>query len=69
MCQQPLTSQFHNVIMLIENFFHYDITLVPGIGFHSFVDGILYAVTFSVSVFTGVLAATALVDHQRGWRA
>ena len=40
------------------------ITPVLGIGFHSFVDGIIYAVTFSVSVFTGVLAAIGMVLHE-----
>jgi zinc and cadmium transporter len=40
------------------------ITPALGIGFHSLVDGIIYAVTFSVSVFTGVLAATGMVLHE-----
>lgn len=40
------------------------ITPVLGIGFHSFVDGIIYAVTFNVSVFTGVLAAIGMVLHE-----
>jgi len=35
-----------------------------GIGFHSFIDGVIYAVTFSVSVFTGVLAAIGMVLHE-----
>jgi len=35
-----------------------------GIGFHSFIDGIIYAVTFNVSVFTGVLAAIGMVLHE-----
>ncbi|MBW3018667.1 ZIP family metal transporter [Candidatus Woesearchaeota archaeon] len=35
-----------------------------GIGFHSFIDGIIYSVTFNVSVFTGVLAAIGLVMHE-----
>jgi len=35
-----------------------------GIGFHSFVDGIIYSVTFSVSVFTGTLAALGMVLHE-----
>ena len=40
--------------------------LVPllGIGFHSFLDGIIYSVTFNVSVFTGVLAAIGMVLHE-----
>ncbi len=40
--------------------------LVPlvGIGFHSFLDGIIYSVTFTVSVFTGVIAGTGMVLHE-----
>lgn len=45
---------------------HYAIGLVPmlGIGFHSFIDGIIYSITFSVSMFTGVLAGTGMVLHE-----
>lgn len=35
-----------------------------GIAFHSLVDGIIYAVTFQVSVFTGILAAIGMVLHE-----
>ena len=44
----------------------YGIGLVPmlGIGFHSFIDGVIYSITFSVSTFTGVLAATGMVLHE-----
>ena len=44
----------------------YAIGLVPlvGIGFHSFVDGVIYSVTFSVSAFTGTLAALGMVLHE-----
>jgi ZIP family zinc transporter/zinc and cadmium transporter len=35
-----------------------------GIGFHSFIDGFIYSITFSVSVFTGALAATGMVLHE-----
>lgn len=44
----------------------YAIGLVPmlGIGFHSFIDGAIYSVTFTVSTFTGVLAATGMVLHE-----
>ncbi|GAB4141162.1 MAG: hypothetical protein Tsb0016_08670 [Sphingomonadales bacterium] len=40
--------------------------LVPliGIGFHSFVDGMIYSVTFSVDIFTGSLAALGMVLHE-----
>jgi zinc and cadmium transporter len=42
------------------------IGLVPllGIGFHSFMDGVVYSITFSVSTFTGVLAAIGMVLHE-----
>ena len=44
----------------------YGIGLVPmlGIGFHSFIDGFIYTVTFTVSIFTGLLAATGMVLHE-----
>ena len=35
-----------------------------GIGFHSFLDGIIYSVTFNVSIFTGALAAIGMVLHE-----
>lgn len=37
---------------------------IIGIGLHSFIDGIIYSVTFNVSVFTGVLAAIGMVFHE-----
>lgn len=44
----------------------YAIGLVPlvGIGLHSFIDGFIYSITFTVSLFTGVLAATGMVLHE-----
>lgn len=40
--------------------------IVPlvGIGLHSFLDGVIYSVTFNVSVFTGALAALGMVLHE-----
>jgi ZIP family zinc transporter/zinc and cadmium transporter len=35
-----------------------------GIGFHSFIDGLVYSITFTVSIFTGMLAATGMVLHE-----
>jgi ZIP family zinc transporter/zinc and cadmium transporter len=35
-----------------------------GIGFHSVIDGIIYSITFSVSTFTGTLAAVGMVLHE-----
>jgi len=44
----------------------YAIGLIPmiGIGFHSFIDGFIYSITFTVSIFTGFLAATGMVLHE-----
>lgn len=44
----------------------YAFGLIPalGIGFHSFIDGIIYSVTFSVSMFTGILAAVGMILHE-----
>jgi zinc transporter ZupT len=44
----------------------YAIGLVPllGIGFHSLIDGVIYSITFTVSLFTGVLAAIGMVLHE-----
>ncbi|MBU0758082.1 MAG: ZIP family metal transporter [Nanoarchaeota archaeon] len=35
-----------------------------GIGFHSFIDGIIYSVTFNVHMFTGILAAIGMIFHE-----
>ena len=45
---------------------NYTFGLVPmlGIGFHSFLDGVIYSVAFNVSAFTGVLAALGMVLHE-----
>ncbi len=42
------------------------IGLVPllGIGFHSLIDGVVYSITFSVSIFTGVVTAIGMVLHE-----
>ncbi|MBV1951270.1 MAG: ZIP family metal transporter [Cycloclasticus sp.] len=44
----------------------YGIGLVPmiGIGFHSIVDGVVYSIAFSVSIFTGFLATSGMVLHE-----
>jgi zinc transporter ZupT len=45
---------------------NYTLGLIPmlGIGFHSFLDGVIYTVTFNVSIFTGVLAAIGMILHE-----
>lgn len=35
-----------------------------GVGIHSFLDGVIYSVTFNVSIFTGVLSAVGMVLHE-----
>ncbi|MDO6594639.1 ZIP family metal transporter [Neptuniibacter sp. 1_MG-2023] len=44
----------------------YGIGLVPmiGIGFHSFIDGFIYSIVFTVSIFTGFLATAGMVLHE-----
>lgn len=44
----------------------YAIGIVPmlGIGLHSFIDGIIYSVAFTVSLFTGLLATAGMVLHE-----
>jgi zinc and cadmium transporter len=44
----------------------YAIGLVPlvGIGVHSFIDGVIYSVTFSVSTVTGITSAVGMVLHE-----
>jgi len=44
----------------------YALGIVPmlGIGIHSFVDGIVYSVTFSVSAFMGILVSIGMVLHE-----
>ncbi len=44
----------------------YAIGLVPmiGIGFHSFIDGFIYSIAFTVSILTGYLATIGMVFHE-----
>ena len=44
----------------------YGIGIIPalGIGFHSLIDGFVYSITFSVSLFTGLLATAGMVLHE-----
>jgi zinc and cadmium transporter len=52
-CDKPQTAE-------------YALGLVPllGIGFHSFLDGVVYSISFSVSMFTGALVALGMVLHE-----
>jgi len=42
----------------------FGITAAEGIGIHSLIDGVVYAVTFSVSILSGLLAGIGLVVHE-----
>jgi zinc and cadmium transporter len=44
----------------------YAFGIIPmfGIGFHSFIDGVIYSIAFTVSIFTGVLATMGMVLHE-----
>jgi zinc transporter ZupT len=44
----------------------YTVGIIPalGIGLHSFIDGMIYSVTFNVSIFTGALAAIGMILHE-----
>ena len=44
----------------------YAVGLVPllGIALHSFIDGVIYSVTFKISLFTGALSAFGMVLHE-----
>ena len=62
-----LFNRFVNAFVCDKNDkVHYAIGLVPmlGIGFHSFIDGVIYSITFTVSIFTGLLTATGMVLHE-----
>lgn len=62
-----LINRFLNVYICHEyECADYAVGIVPmlGIGLHSLVDGVIYSVTFNVSVLTGVLAAIGMVLHE-----
>lgn len=42
----------------------FGLVALAGIGLHSFLDGVIYSITYTVSVFTGVLATTGMVFHE-----
>jgi zinc and cadmium transporter len=52
-CDRPVTSD-------------YALGLLPllGIGFHSYLDGVIYAISFSVGTLTGALVALGMVLHE-----
>lgn len=42
----------------------FGITALEGIGLHSFIDGVIYSVTFNVNTMTGIMAGVGLVAHE-----
>ncbi|NIQ04470.1 MAG: ZIP family metal transporter [Candidatus Korarchaeota archaeon] len=42
----------------------FGVTAAEGIGIHSFIDGIVYTVTFQASILVGILAGTGMVVHE-----
>lgn len=62
-----LLNRFVNLYLCreFENM-EYVAGLIPvlGIALHSLIDGMIYSVTFNVSVFTGVLAAIGMIFHE-----
>lgn len=52
-CDKPMSSD-------------YALGLLPlaGIGFHSYLDGVIYAISFSVGTFTGALVALGMILHE-----
>ena len=62
-----LSNRFLN-LYICQNYecADYAMGIIPmlGIGFHSFIDGVIYSVAFNVSTFTGVLAAIGMILHE-----
>jgi len=42
----------------------FGITAAEGIGIHSLIDGVIYTITFKISILVGVLSALGLVIHE-----
>lgn len=47
-----------------QKYLAFGITAVEGIALHSFVDGVIYSVTFNISILTGFLTGIGLVIHE-----
>ena len=62
-----LFNRFLNVYICNEReSINLSVGIIPmiGIGFHSLIDGIIYSVTFNVSIFTGILSAIGMILHE-----
>lgn len=42
----------------------FGVTAAEGIGIHSFIDGIVYTVTFQASILVGIIAGTGMIVHE-----
>lgn len=59
-----LSDQLFEEHILGDEAKRHSIISMLGIGYHSFIDGIIYMVTFNVSIFTGVLSALGMILHE-----
>jgi len=62
-----LINRFLNVFVCHErDCTNLSVGIIPmiGIGLHSLIDGVIYSVTFNVSILTGVLSAIGMVLHE-----
>ena len=62
-----LTNRFLNSYVCQDSArVNYSFGIIPmlGIGFHSFLDGVIYSVAFNVSPFTGIFSALGMVLHE-----
>jgi zinc and cadmium transporter len=62
-----LSNRFLNVFVCHDRDCAYlSVGIIPmiGIGLHSLIDGIIYSVTFNVSIFTGALSAIGMILHE-----
>lgn len=62
-----IINRFISVLFCHDhNFANLTTGVIPmiGIGLHSLIDGIIYSVTFNVSIFTGALAAIGMILHE-----
>jgi zinc and cadmium transporter len=62
-----IINRFINILFCHDhNYYNLTTGVIPmiGIGLHSLIDGIIYSITFNVSIFTGALAAIGMILHE-----
>ncbi len=60
-------NRFLNIFVCHDReFANLSIGIIPmlGIGLHSLIDGVIYSVTFNVSIYTGTLSAIGMILHE-----